>query len=423
MNRTISAFVFIFSLLFSLLPCGIEQAYAQTSPDSVEVSAEDLAAQNRLNAIFKRIDALNGIRAEVASGVVLLTGVANETSHVDEAEELAKKMDGVIWVDADVEVQIDVAKRVAPAWEKTVELGSALTQRLPLIAIGLVVLVIFWFLAGFIGRRFPLRGLSDKPLAAEFSRNGIKAFIILIGLSITLEIWGIASLVAAFVGTAGIVSIGIGFAFKDVVENYLGGVLLGLRQPFYKDDHVDIAGFEGRVIRLTSRETILMTLDGNHLTIPNAMVFKSVLYNFSRNPLRRFDFTFGVAPDSEFRKIIPLGLETLGKTEGVLQEPPPLVRIESVGDYTLNIVFNAWVDQKENDFVAVKSEAIRRVNRAFLAAGIDMPEPMRRITIVDSEKPPTQVDELEISEEPMIDTSVDRSLDKQIDAADNSGIQ
>ena len=94
-----------------------------------------------------------------------------------------------------------------------------------------------------------------------------------------------------------------------------------------------------------------------------------------------------------------------------------------MGDYTLNIVFNAWVDQKENDFVAVKSEAIRRVNHAFLAAGIDMPEPMRRITIVDSEKPATQVDELEVSEEPMIDTSVDRSLDKQIDAADDSGIQ
>lgn len=118
-----------------------------------------------------------------------------------------------------------------------------------------------------------------------------------------------------------------------------------------------------------------------------------------------------------------VGLETLRETVGVLQDPPPLVRIESVGDYTLNIVFNAWVDQKENDFVAVKSEAIRRVNHAFLAAGIDMPEPMRRITIVDSEKPATQVDELEVSEEPMIDTSVDRSLDKQIDAADDSGIQ
>ena len=89
----------------------------------------------------------------------------------------------------------------------------------------------------------------------------------------------------------------LGFAFRDIAENYIAGVLLSLRRPFAPGEHVVIDNREGKVVALTSRATILMTLDGNELRLPNAMVFKAVVLNYSKNPQRRFDFTITIDAD------------------------------------------------------------------------------------------------------------------------------
>jgi small-conductance mechanosensitive channel len=81
------------------------------------------------------------------------------------------------------------------------------------------------------------------------------------------------------------------------VENYIASILLSLRQPFSPNDHVVIEGYEGLVLRLTSRATLLMSFDGNHIRIPNAMVYKSVIVNYTRNPRRRISFQVGVGTD------------------------------------------------------------------------------------------------------------------------------
>ena len=86
------------------------------------------------------------------------------------------------------------------------------------------------------------------------------------------------------------VGLAVGFALRDLVENYIASLMLSLRQPFAPNDQVLIEGFEGRVVRLTSRATILMTLDGNHVRIPNAVVFKGTIVNLSHNPERRLRF-------------------------------------------------------------------------------------------------------------------------------------
>ncbi len=93
---------------------------------------------------------------------------------------------------------------------------------------------------------------------------------------VALEILDATAIVGALLGTAGVLGVALGFAFKDILENYLAGILMSLRQPFSPRDHVVIDGNEGLVIALNSRATILMTLDGNHLRLPNALVFRSV---------------------------------------------------------------------------------------------------------------------------------------------------
>jgi small-conductance mechanosensitive channel len=168
----------------------------------------------------------------------------------------------------------------------------------------------------------------------------------------------------------------LGFALRDTVENYIASLLLSLRQPFARDDQVVIEGCEGRVVRLTPRATILMTLDGNHTRIPNAKVYKAVIVNYTRNPKRRFAFDVGVDTEQNLAAAQELAASTLLAMDGVLDDPAPYCTIESLGDSNVILRVFGWVDQEHADFIKVRSESIRLVKRAFDQAGIVMPEPI-----------------------------------------------
>lgn len=188
------------------------------------------------------------------------------------------------------------------------------------------------------------RRFSANPFLRDLARPLVRTAIFVVGLLLALEVLDATALVGAVLGTAGVVGLAVGFAFRDLVENYIASVLLSLRQPFAPNDYVKIDSHEGMVVRLTSRATVLMTLDGNHPRIPNAVVFKGVILNYSRNPLRRFDF-------------------------------------QDLGDSNVVLGFYAWIDQRVSGLFKVRSEAIRLVKTAFDDAGVDMPEPIHRLRL------------------------------------------
>ncbi|MBD59906.1 MAG: MscS mechanosensitive ion channel, partial [Citromicrobium sp.] len=194
-----------------------------------------------------------------------------------------------------------------------------------------------------------------------------------------LDIIGATALLGAVLGGAGVIGLALGFAMRDTVENYVASLMLSLRQPFRANDLVKIDEFEGRVIRLTSRATVLMTLEGNHLRIPNSTVFKANIVNYTRNPQRRFDFALGVDPDDDATAAAELGRETLSKLPFVLADPPPEARIEEVGDSNVLIRFLGWIDQTDSDWFKARSAAIPAVKAALEGAGFGLPEPIYRL--------------------------------------------
>src|SRR5690606_20328217 len=101
------------------------------------------------------------------------------------------------------------------------------------------------------------------------------------------------------------------------------GILLSLRRSFAPDDHLVVDKYEGKVIALTSRATLLMTLDGNQLSLPNSLVFKSVVLNYSANARRRFDFVLPIDPAQSIRDAREIGLAAIARVEGVLADPAP----------------------------------------------------------------------------------------------------
>ena len=153
-------------------------------------------------------------------------------------------------------------------------------------------------------------------------------------------------------------SLVLGFAFKDIAENYVAGILLSLRQPFSPGDHVVIDGNEGKVVALLSRTTMLMTMDGNELRLPNALVFKAILLNYSRNPKRRFDFSITIDSGSSISESQVLAMEQVGGVEGVLQDPGPSWTVQEFGPTGIVLRFFGWVNQLDSDLGKVSSEAI-----------------------------------------------------------------
>ena len=157
---------------------------------------------------------------------------------------------------------------------------------------------------------------------------------------------------------------------RDTVENFIASIMLSMRQPFRPKDLVEIEGDTGHVIRLTSRATILLSLDGNHIRIPNSTVFKSRIVNFTRNDERRFTFVLGVAGDADIAEAQRIILDALHELPFVLQTPGPGVWVNELGDSTISITGAGWIKQHETSISMAKGEAIRIAKARLETAGI-----------------------------------------------------
>lgn len=262
----------------------------------------------------------------------------------------------------------------------------------------------------------PYQKLGLNRLLRNLIRQFLRKGIFLIGVLIAFDILDLTALAGAVLGTAGVIGLTIGFAFKDIVENYLAGLLLSIRRPFGLNDLVLIEPHQGRVIRLTSSELILMTLEGNHVRIPNAAVFKSAIYNYSINPHRRFDFGVGVGVSEDLIDVQKHGCGVLRQMEGVMAKPAPFMILEELGDYNVLVRFFGWVDPRTADFAKVRGEAIRRVKLALDQAGVNMPEPVQTIRLQRAgvANLESRTENSARRETESVDVSPDTQLDAQI---------
>lgn len=383
-----------------------------------------IAAQ--VAARLGRHESLSGVSAQVNAAAVTLSGTVPAEVHRELAQSLAARVAGVVTVDNEISLSTSVRDRLGPALEQVQEKFVRLLASLPLLllAVGLVLLFA-WLGRALAGHLHLLHWGSRNPYLDSLLRQVVRLALLLIGLLVALDLLGATALVGAVLGSAGVLGIMLGFAFRDLAENHLAGVMLSLRRPFEPGDHIVVDGHEGKVMSLNSRATVLMTLDGNHLRLPNAMVFKSVLLNYTRNPMRRLQFSLGIGTGEDLGEARRLGTDALRTTPGVATEPEPSATIQSVGESSVQMDFFAWLDQRQVDFLKTRSEAIRRVKRAIEVAGMDMPEPIYRVQLTNTavgastgaaeavqDKARRQQT---MAETEPVDVSVDRDLDAQIE--------
>lgn len=369
------------------------QSLAPT-PTTIAAEAEpgsDERIAQRVRDIFSQIPNLTAVKVEAAAGVVRLTGTVPDAKDIARAEAIAGRISGVVTVENEISRDLAVDSNLKPALGSFGERVQKVIRAAPLfgvaVALAFAIGAFGYLLAS---RRRWWLAITPNSFLAELVATSIRFVFVLLGLIAALELLGATALLGAVLGGAGVLGIAIGFAVRDTIDNYISSLMLSLRQPFRANDHVVIEGQEGRVVRLTSRATILMTLDGNHLRIPNSTVFKAVILNYTRNPERRFEFDLGVDADDDPIDGMAVGLKAVNALDCVLDKPPARAIIQNVGDSNIVLRFYGWVNQDQTEFFAGRSLAIQAAKVALEEHGFALPEPIYRLRFDQAAPLPVQ---------------------------------
>ncbi len=329
------------------------------------------------------IEGLKEAKVEVDGDVVSIKGVANDPAVVAKAEQAVRDATGTQVVRSEIGLSSRFTDRISGASARVADKLERWIAYLPLIPIALIIVVVGIFIAWLSGRwEWPYRHLVSNVFLRDIAKRFVQAAVLLASCLLALEILNATALVGGVLGAAGVAGIAIGFAFRDLVENYIASILLSLRQPFRPRDHVEIDGHAGLVTAMNSRTTVLTTFDGNLVRIPNATVFKTALINYSREPRRRFSFEVNVGYDVDLAEAVEVGVQTLRDTQGVLIEPDPFAIVTNLGDSSITVQLFGWVDQTTSDFGKVKSLALQNVKNTYDQRDIDMPEPIYKLKLM-----------------------------------------
>jgi len=344
----------------------------------------DAAIATRIRDILHELDGYEDVTVTVKAGIVTLRGTTLDANLVDDLATLVGRVEGVVAIENRVTLSTSVSDRLAPVWERLVARARQTVAFLPLIGVALVAFaIVLWIGLAIARRRQPWERLAPNAFIADIYRNIVRILTVIAGVVVGLDILGATALLSTILGAAGIVGLAIGFAVRDTVENFIASILLSIRQPFRPNDAIEIEGVEGKVIRLTSRATILLNWDGNHVRIPNSTVYKSRILNYSRNPERRFSFEIGVGYGTDLSAAMTLANATVAGLPFVLESPAVNSWNTTLNGSNIGLNVVGWIDQTRTDLLAARSEAIRQVLLAFSRAGVDMPEPTYKVRITE----------------------------------------
>lgn len=369
---------------FSIEPANsavTEEAERPEQPVEVLPETDDADIARRLSRILTSTGWFERPKVTVREGVVTFDGIADTQEHKQWARDLAAKTEGVVAVINRIEIKADVRSTFGFARDELARLAQQATRSWPLVVLALFIIVLAWLvsrLVGALARRF-FASRIESPLLLAVVVRLFAIPVFLLGVYFVLQVAGLTRLALTVLGGTGLAGIIIGFAFRDIAENFLASLLLSMRNPFRSGDLIEVAGHKGVVQNLNTRSTVLLTLDGNHVQIPNATVYKSTITNFSGNDSRRAEFTVGIGYDSPTAKAQSLILDVLRNHPAVMADPEPLVLVDELGPASVNLKASYWFDSATYAPNKINSALLRISKDTLLRSGIELPDPAREV--------------------------------------------
>ena len=356
-------------------------------PTKVDVQpvARDEEIRARLERILEATGWFQKSSVRVEEGVVFLSGKAETEQRKTWATNLAHNTQDVVAVVNQMGVDEPYVWDLGPARAGLRDLGRDTISSLPFVLFGLIIIPLAWVIAILVVRslRYWLRRRVTTVLLREVIARAAGLLVFVLGLYIILRVAGLTRLALTVIGGTGLIGLVIGIAFRDITENFLASIFLSMQRPFEVGDLVDIAGTLGYVQRLNVRTTVLMTLTGNHVQLPNAMVYKSTIRNYTSNRNRREDFTCEVAYHVPIAEAQEIALKVLAEHPAVLKDPEPWVLVDSLGSMNVVLRIYFWLNGDEHSWLKVRSSVMRLVKRALQEQEISIPDGFQRVIFPD----------------------------------------
>ncbi len=362
----------------------LDQSLQLAEQIKVNPSSNDKAIYERLAKILKATEWFSDIIIHVEEGVVFLDGRTNSDDHRIWASGLAGKVTDVVAVVNRIKVVERSPWDISPAVNELSIIWKEVLQRLPRLGLGLLLLVFVGLIAKLTIRGF--RMVLDQrlnPLLRDVAARISSILVFLLGFYLALQVAGLSGLSATVLGGTGIAGLIAGIAFRDLLENYLASILISIRNPFKIGDLIEIMEHIGIVEKVTTRGTVLMNLDGNHVQIPNALVYKSVIRNYTANPKRREMFEVGIGFDNDASSAQKIAMQVMSNHPAVLKEPETLVLVDRLGSATVSLKVYFWYDGSAYNGLKVKSSLIRLIKTTFEKEAISMPDEAREVIFPD----------------------------------------
>ncbi len=281
------------------------------------------------------------------------------------------------------EIQDTQAARIVETVSGKIEnwIGSFI-ELLPNMAIALILFIIFILLAKVFKRLFiKIFKKSSDNLALQNLFGSIIYYAVMgAGLFIILEVLHLGKAVTSLLAGVGVIGLALGFAFQDIVANFVSGIILAFRKPFRVGDIIKINDFMGSVTRTNLRVTVIRTFQGQEVYLPNKDVLQSPIINFTVLGERRIDLAVGVSYGDNLEKVQKIVLDALNDVKGVIRKDEMIFTYTAFGDSSINFEIKFWIKYPDDPgFLAIRTAAIIAIKSAFDKNNITIPFPIRTL--------------------------------------------
>lgn len=275
---------------------------------------------------------------------------------------------------------------ISAVWDKIESMINGFIVLLPNMVLALIVFAIFFFVGRAIKRvvrRVTRNHRQARNLGLVLGRLA-QGITILIGLFVALSIVIPTFRAGDLVQLLGISGVAIGFAFRDILQNFLAGILILLTEPFQIEDQIVFKNFEGTVENIETRATTIRTYDGRRIVIPNAELFTNAVTVNTAFDNRRMEYDVGIGYGDDLDRAKQLMLEAIHSVDEVLNDPTPDVLLLELAGSSVNIRARWWIaPPRRIDALRSRDKVLSAIKEKLTANGIDLPFPTQQILFHD----------------------------------------
>ena len=251
-------------------------------------------------------------------------------------------------------------------FEKLQRWTNAAIKMLPNMVVAILVIVAFFLLARLVKMLFYkfILKISDTPALSGLVANLFSVIVTLIGFFVALDVLQLEKAVTSLLAGAGIIGLALGFAFQDLTANFISGIFITVKRPFEVGHQIETNGFTGYVEEIQLRSTLIRTMDGLHVIIPNKEIFQKPIINHSLTPERRMEVTFNASMTNESTpKIRELVAEALNGVENISEERKPEIYFNGIDGTNLKVTVTCWVKNADiKTYENTKNEILSKIS-------------------------------------------------------------